>query len=377
MTWVCKEYVVHDVSTEAADTAFSSVIPAVAVGGGVDTNAQAAVYHGLCAIAASNLATISPDPNQDRLEALRQEKLALRHLRISIDTNSDAYFALAVAILAIMLGEHVSGRAHEFELHAHPALRCLELAASRKNDHQVMALAVLEQWSRLCAMCKIVPQNDIRAIRRALSNGNTIGYSSRFCANLSFGLLEVINTLHELHLRPTRPHPGEIARLQRELATERPPDGVVKSIPDHIFALGYHATALYFARVAWQLPSQASHVHKLIERGLRCMEGLETNGRAINNVVIAWAVSLIGSECDLADHQRRFIAWCDKPAIHKVPEMSSICEVAMATWEMRKNVPEKDHLMWWHSCEEVSKGGEAPWQYSPADGPPESRVTDA
>lgn len=353
-------------------SAYAAIVPSIAISGQTShtsIDAGLAVFHGVCGVAATSLSTNSPTNPGYRLEALHHEKLALRHIRRSIENGTDAYLTLAVAIMMLLLFEHLSGRAQEYRPHIQAGLRCLVLSEQGNPQDSTIA-SISEQFLLACALGNIVPNVRVGSLRRKLKDGR-VGYFEEQ-AGMALGMLDIIISINECYAYRDHIPQEKIDDLGLQLALHAPSESsFVESFNGRTGAVAYYATCLYFARAVKRVPPNHPDAVWAVEQGIQQLEAMQPSGRELNNCVIAWAGCLIGSECELEEHKSRFMAWCSSSAARDMLNLAAITMVAQYSWNMKRETPEKYCLLWYQFAE----GVEEFWypdrkeiQYSPAGG---------
>lgn len=353
-------------------SAYAAIVPSIAIGGRTShtsPDANSAVFHGLCGVAATSLFVSCPEVPSYRVQALHHEQLALRHLRRSIETGTDAYLTLAVAIMMLLLFEHLSGRAQDYRAHIQAGLRCLALSNQRTPRNSTAAM-ISEQFLLACALGNIVPNVPVASLRRNLADGRQ-GYFEEQ-AGMALGMLDVIISINQCYARGKEASEEEVEALGLRLNAHAP--GKLehpgeKSMNRRTGALAFYGASLYFARAVKGLPGTHPRVLWAIEQGLQQLETMRPTGRELNNCVIAWASCLVGSECEFPEHKRRFLIWSHSDEAREMMNLVPITMVAHHSWKMKEQCPEMFRTLWW----QFPEGADGVWypdrketQYSPA-----------
>lgn len=352
--------------------AYAAIVPSIAISGQISHNsfdAGAAVFHGVCGVAATSLSTNFPTLQGYRLEALHHEKLALRHLRRSIAQGTDAYLTLAVAIMMLLLFEHLSGRAQEYRAHIQAGLRCLVLS-EQGSPHDSTTSIISEQFLLACALGNIVPNIRVGSLRRKLKDGR-VGYFEEQ-AGMASGMLDVVMSINECHGSGVETPSEQIQDLGLQLALHAPPEHmIVDTFNGRTGALAYYAASLYFARGVKRVPPEHPDAVWAIDQAISQLEAMKPTGRELNNCVIAWAGCLIGSECQLEEHKQRFTAWCHSSLARDMLNLAAITMVTQHSWKIKEETPENYRLLWYQfldGMEDVWYPERTETQYSPVGG---------
>lgn len=339
-------------------SAYAAIVPGIAISNQITPHsaphATAAVFHGILGVAAASLSVDSPS---EGLEALHHETLALQHLRLGIEEGRDAHLPLAVAIMLLLLFEHISGRDHEYRAHIQAGLRCLVLAAQR-NSHDSTVAAISEQFLLGCALGNVVPELPLDCLRKQVGNGKRWYFEAK--AGMEAGMLEIINEIHEINHAGGHVSSHRAEELRRRLTSCEPVREKAEAEEAYgtasnrgTAALLFTAAELYFARVVQKLEANHPDVLWLMDKGLGQLEGIRPMGERLNNCITSWVGYLLGSECVLEKHQARFMAWCQSmasypPANTTGPQnVEALIMVARCSWEMKRAAPEKYRLLWY------------------------------
>lgn len=339
------DYVTSELSPPAGFvcSAYAAIVPSIAISGQVSTASQdagIAVFHGVCGVAATNLSTICSDNSLYRLEALHHERLALRHLRKSIESGTDAYLVLAVAIMMLLLFEHLSGRAQEYRAHIQAGIRCLVLSEQKISKNNT-ASVISEQFLLACALGNIIPDVSIESLRRNLTDGRP--GNSEGQAGMALEMLDIIISINECYAHHNEVGEEEVERLGERLKAHSPRElelsGEV-STNQRTGAFAFHGASIYYVRAVRRLSASHSDTIWAVEQGIRELEAMQPTGRELNNCVIAWATYIIGSECSLPNHKARFLTWCASDEAKELMDLTAITMVSQHTWKTREHSPE-------------------------------------
>lgn len=346
-------------------SAYGGIVPAMVVSSQTTPHsaphANAAVFHGVLSVAAASLSIESTSPG---LEALHHQTLTLEHLRQGIEEGSDAHLPLAVAIMLLLLFQHLSGRDHDYRAHMQAGLRCLVVAAQRDSRNRTVT-AISEQFLVGCALGNVMPEVRLDELQRQAEDGRRWDFEAQ--AGIEAGMVDIIIEINGINQAGGYVPRDRAERLRKRIASCKPVEDMEqtekadgKQPNSGLAVLLLSAMELYFLRGVQKLEAQHLDVLRLMERGLGELEGIKPTRETMINCVVAWVGFLLGSECVLEEHQARFMAWaqsmarCPSGDARGKQNAEAMIMVAKCSWGMKREAPETYRLLWY----QLDRGGD-------------------
>lgn len=291
-----------------------------------ESNAHVAVFHALCASAAYNLFELRGSEG-DRTLALKHDQQAIFHLRTSLaragggQGGSLGDQAVAMAIMACIAVEAISGTTQRWRTHVSGGLAYLEKLHSYGVDEAILApfrqhmvsMAILCDFP-VPAMLKIFLDNP------AAGHGLELTFPYYGVSKSFLVAQDRINALsagREPHgSTPVSEKELDVFELQLYLGFPSlpPPGGASEASPlgiivQHMSRVFYYAQLVFFQRSVRHAAVET--VQALVELGLSDLEAVERVGKGELGCMMLWPVLVIGAECGTTETRRRMRAWFD------------------------------------------------------------------
>ncbi|KAF7196826.1 Arginine metabolism regulation protein II [Pseudocercospora fuligena] len=310
-----------------------NLIPSVALesrmSSASDSDATAAVFHGVCAAACMSLAQANRGRESYRIRALGHSNLAFGHLRSSIENGTNSYFTVAIAVMTFLLVEHVADRAESFRAHLDAGLRCLMLAIKSKASLDDSTRAICEQWVIVCALGNISSPTHQQALLRAMGQGT--GYLTHG-NGIPLMLVELIVGINAFTAPESeavqKPEPAILEAQLRDLRLRASNNGTLE------LQVATTAASLYFTRAIQGLPIYKASAE--VDSGLAALELVKSDP---NDCIVAWTACVIGSECYTSEQKSRFVAWCRPGTNEYRSNIQFVRRFTRTVWDVRASFP--------------------------------------
>lgn len=284
-----------------------------------ESNSNVAIFHALCATAASNLYELGGRTNdEDRVLALGHEQQAISHLRNNLaqaDNHQDQSFAMA--IMACIMADAVSGTTQRWRTHVTGGLAYLAKLHARGLDETVVA-AFQRHMVSMAILCEIPVPDDLKDFLEDESTSQGLEFTFPYYG-VSRSFLRAYDRMNSLGEAVNNPTP-EIEReldafqLQQYLNfPTMPPQELLAPSQTHGLVLHHTAKVFYYAGLVFFQRSirreALDSVQSLVELGIQELESIERAGKGELGCMMLWPVVVLGAECAKSAMQSRMQAW--------------------------------------------------------------------
>ncbi|TWU70827.1 hypothetical protein ED733_000600 [Metarhizium rileyi] len=251
-----------------------------------ELNSNVAIFHAICASAASNLYELSGRVNdQDRMLALDHEQQAIRHLRSDLaqaDNHQDQSFAMA--IMACIMAHAISGTTQRWRAHVTGGLAYLARLHARGLDEAVVA-AFQRHIVSMAILCEIPVPDDLKEFLAEESTSEGLEFTFPYYG-VSRSFLRAYDRMKSLGDDVKSPSPD----LEKELDTFQlqqylnfptlPPQELLAPHQWHGLVIHHTAKVFYYAGLVFFQRSirqeEPDTVQTLVELGIQELESIET-----------------------------------------------------------------------------------------------------
>lgn len=294
--------------------AHRQTIPMMALSGhvsnwrGLDPNARAVVFHGVCAFIAKSLALMRNESHTYRVRAYNHEQLALSGLRTCIEASSTSFLALATACQTLMLCGHQVGMYTEAIQHLAAGIHFAVLAVESQHDTDGATASICEQFLVAVALMKYdISQHDLFCSRKGVG----IGIKRVSPTGLFLPYLEAIILINRtLPFRNGLPRQS-LTEIEQTLQAAHPPldDPEIDSDLQHAEQIIHYAIRIYFALTL--LHHAPFALRPIVLEGVTRLESLDIPQATNAHALLIWtlAIFVIGAGEDSGLVGRVF-AWC-------------------------------------------------------------------
>jgi hypothetical protein len=278
------------------------------------SNADVAIFHGLCASAAYNLYELTGRTNdQDRVLALYHDNEAVHHLRYNLeraDEHRDQSFAMA--IMACIAVEAVSGTTQRWRTHVSGGLAYLGKLASQGLEESALS-PYRQHMVKMAILCGFPVPDHLK------SDGLEFTFPYY---GISRSFLQAHDHINELldsvPAARTLEFDKELDSFELQLYTDFPSLSLHGPVSDrncnthgvvvhHTSKAFYYAGLVFFQR-SMRLVSIAA-VQDLVDLGVQELESIDRVGCGKLGCLMLWPVLVLGAECGTPDVQNRMQAW--------------------------------------------------------------------
>ncbi|GAB0134120.1 hypothetical protein EsDP_00002505 [Epichloe bromicola] len=284
-----------------------------------ESNANVAIFHALCASAASNLYNLGNMKNeQDRVLALNHDQQAITHLRNNLseaDSHQDQSFAMA--IMACIAADAISGTTSRWRTHVTGGLAYLAKLHARGLDAGVVA-AFQRHMVSMAILCEIPVPEHLKSFLENEASAESLEFTFPYYG-VSRSFLHAYDRMTKLgtaahDLTPELEKELDAFQLQQYLDFPTLPPQEMMS-PDQCQGLVLHHTAqvFYYARLVFFQRSirraGLDTVQSLVELGIHELVATERVGRGELGNMMLWPVIVLGAECDTTNVQDKMRMW--------------------------------------------------------------------
>lgn len=307
-----------------------------------------AVFHGICAASAFNLSNVKGNDDRTWRLGVRHRRLALYHLRHSMQANaSPKDESVWAAIWTFLYQEGVRGQVYEWRTHVE-GLRSLILAdpeAIRQND---LARPVYESFLCLTIMGNVQLDSELTALMAKLPPD--LDYLQQV-HGITRILLEIILKISS-HATTPSPQVDIIAdgtELQlllyspTSIATAGLDDGSARALV-HYSHVYYEATWIHFERLLRK--KDPTLLQDRVESAIEHLEAIEVEQNNPHGCIWAWPALVVAAECTDLRLQQRMFAWFKSKRRHGFGNLEVACDLARKVWASRVEVGRESDIHW-------------------------------
>jgi hypothetical protein len=322
-----------------------------------ESNSNVAIFHALCASAASNLYELSGRTNeQDRVLALNHEQQAISHLRNNLaqaDNHQDQSFAMA--IMACITADAISGTTQRWRAHVTGGLAYLAKLHARGLDEAVVA-AFQKYMVSMAILCEVPVPDDLKDFLDDETASEGLEFTFPYYG-VSRSFLRACDRMNSLgdavnNRSPELERELDAFQLQQYLDFPTlPAQG--SQAPGHAHALVLHHTAkvFYYARLVFfergirREPLDA--VQSLVDLGIQELESIERVGKGQLGCMMLWPVVVLGAECANEGMQNRLRLWFKNQRKLGFRNLVVLEEMIESIWTTRRSsAGNKRNLDW-------------------------------
>lgn len=296
-----------------------------------------AVFHGICAASAFNLSNVKGNDDRYWQLGIRHRRLALYHLRHSMQSNAstkdDSVWA---AIWTFLYQEGVRGQAYESRTHVE-GLRSLILADPEAIQQSDLARPVYESFLCLTIMGNVQLDAELTALMKKLPPD--MDYLQQV-HGITRVLLEIIMKI-SAHATSTSSQVDLIAdRIELQLLLYCPAntptvgldEGAARTLVrySHVY---YDATRIHFQRLLRK--KDPTLLQDLVASAIGHLEAIEAHQTNPHGCIWVWPALVIAAECTDLHLQQRMLAWFKSKTRHGFRNLDVACELARKVWATR------------------------------------------
>jgi hypothetical protein len=316
------------------------------------SNANVAIFHGICAAAAYNLHELSNRTiEEDHVLALHHDDAAVHHLRHNLE-QPDAHRdqSCAMAIMACIAVEAVSGTTQRWRTHVSGGLAYLADLQAQGLD-EVTLSPFRQHMVKMAILCGLPVSAHLKGFLDNES-GSADGLEFTFpYYGVSRSFLRAQDRVNDLLARvstgdgvPEVPEELDAFELQLYLNFPGLPNqGVRSASTDAIRDAVVHQTskAFYYAGLVFfqRCVRHASleSVQELVELGIQELECLDRIGHGSLGCLMLWPVLVLGAECSALNVQERMRDWFQAQRRLGFRNLVVLEELVVQLWMARKN----------------------------------------
>lgn len=318
-----------------------------------ESTGEAAVFHGICAASAFNLARLK-GPNQDEHlvdVGVKHRQLSLHHLRQSVqDSRQIQKLSTWAAILTFLIQGGVRGEPHEWREHAN-GLSSLILANTRMIQESWMAKSIYESCVCIMVLGNTHTEVELRPLLAEIRSGlEFVGP----CHGLTKPLLDIILGINSLAASKPFLSPDLVDRLELQLLAFSPSNIAVDGLEEnsarllvahvHIY---YYAAVIHLQRVL--RGRRPDMLQELVLRGVEHMEAAEAITGPKNGCIWVWPCLVIAAEATSPPVQHRIEAWFKQKRRYGFANMDVAGMVAQEVWRRRDQRPKNQGDICWQN----------------------------
>ncbi|GAO15864.1 hypothetical protein UVI_02051550 [Ustilaginoidea virens] len=313
-----------------------------------ESSANIAIFHALCASAASNLYELGGRANdRDRVLALNHEQQAIRHLRNNLaqaDSHQDETFAMA--IMACITADAISGTTQRWRTHVTGGLAYLSRLHAR-GLHEAVVGDFQKHMVSMAILCEIPVAQHLKSFLYDESSAESLEFTFPYYG-VSRSFLRAYDYMNQLgratdNMTPELERQLDAFQLQQYLdfpAPPPPPGGLLAS-PNQMqgLVLFHTAKVFYYARLVFFQRSirrdGLDTVQSLVDLGMQELESIERIGRGELGNMMLWPVIVLGAECRSRGMQRRMTTWFEKQRKLGFRNVAVLEELVATVWAAR------------------------------------------
>ncbi|KIW38029.1 uncharacterized protein PV06_10005 [Exophiala oligosperma] len=307
-----------------------------------------AVFHGICAASAFNLSNIKANDDRFWRLGIRHRRLALYHLRHSMqDSASTKDDSVWAAIWTFLYQEGVRGQAYEWRTHVE-GLRSLILADPEAIRQSDLARPVYESFLCLTIMGNVQLDAELTALMRKLPPD--LDYLQPV-HGITRVLLEIILKI-SCHIASPSPEVDIIAdRIELQLLLYCPANittagldkGAARTLVrySHVY---YDATRIHFQRLLRK--KDPTLLQDLVASAIGHLEAIEADQTNPHGCIWVWPALVIAAECTDLHLQQRMLAWFKSKRRHGFRNLEVACDLARKVWTTRVESTPGSNIHW-------------------------------
>lgn len=307
------------------------------------SNADVAIFHAICASAAYNLYELGGRASEDdHVLALRHDHQAIHHLRHNLaETNPHRAQSVAMAIMACIAVEAISGTTERWRTHVSGGLAYLARLFSQAPDKQLLS-PFRHHMVKMAILCDFIVPADLKSFLDDVTDMAVeleftfpyYGVSRSFLRRQDY-----INSLIAASSQSSQSaEEADTFELQMYLDFPSiPPPGLAcTSSETHGLVVHHAAKAFYYAQLVYFQRSfrgsPLSAVQDLVGLGVTELESI---GRDDLGCVMLWPAIVLGSESGNASNQARVSSWFRSQRRLGFRNLVVLEELIGAVWEAR------------------------------------------
>ncbi|KAK2592589.1 arginine metabolism regulation protein II [Conoideocrella luteorostrata] len=312
-----------------------------------ESNSNVAIFHALCASAASNLYELGDRKGEhDRVLALHHEQQAISHLRNNLaqaDKHQDQAFAMA--IMACITADAISGTTQRWRTHVTGGLAYLAKLHARGLDEAVVA-AFQKHMVSMAILCEIPVPNDLKSFLNDEIAAEGLEFTFPYYG-VSRSFLRAYDRMTSLGAEVSNPtleleKDLDAFQLQQylEFPTLPPQESLSPNQPQGL-VLHHTAKVFYYARLVFFQRSirrdRLDTVQSLVELGIQELESIERVGKGELGNMMLWPVVVLGAECGLPAMQNQMRLWFKNQRKLGFRNVVVLEEMIESIWTARKS----------------------------------------
>lgn len=328
------------------------------VSGSTISNAGVAIFHAVCASAAYNLYELGGRSNeQDHVLALNHDQHAIYHLRhnlTGINLHQDQ--SVAMAIMACIVVEAISGTTERWRTHVSGGLAYLARLHSQGVDERILA-AFRHHMVKMAILCDVSVPSDLNSFLHDDSSAGAEGLEFTFPY---YGVSRSFLRSHDRIDRFAASHDmseTELDAFELQLYLDfpglPPPDLACTMSASHGVVIHHIAKVFYYAQlVFFQYSIRRSpldSVQALVELGVVELESIERVGRGELGCIMLWPALVLGAESGTPDLQRRVRAWFQSQRKLGFRNLVVLEALIAAVWQARADCGVDMNYVDWQS----------------------------
>lgn len=319
------------------------------------SNADVAIFHAICASAAYNLYELGARASgEDHVLALRHDQQAIHYLRHNLaETNPDRAQSVAMAIMACIAVEAISGTTERWRTHVSGGLAYLARLFSQGVDKQLLS-PFRHHMVKMAILCDFIVPADLKSF---LDDDTYLAVELEFTFpyyGVSRSFLrrqDYINSLVALSNQSNQlAEEADAFELQMYLDFPSiPPPGLAcTSRETHGLVVHHAAKAFYYAQLVYfqrsLRASPLSAVQDLVGLGVAELESI---GRGELGCVMLWPAIVLGSESGTSSNQARVSSWFRSQRRLGFRNLVVLEDLIAAVWKARSGGSSSSHDIGW------------------------------
>lgn len=319
------------------------------------SNADIAIFHAICASAAYNLYELGGRASEeDHVLALRHDQQAIHYLRHNLaETNPHRAQSVAMAIMACIAVEAISGTTERWRTHVSGGLAYLARLFSQGVDKQLLS-PFRHHMVKMAILCDFIVPTDLKSF---LDDDTNMAVELEFTFpyyGVSRSFLRRQDYINSL-IAPSNQskqsaEEADAFELQMYLDFPSiPPPGLAcTSRETHGLVVHHAAKAFYYAQLVYfqrsLRGSPLSAVQDLVGLGVAELESI---GRGELGCVMLWPAIVLGSECGTSSNQARVSSWFRSQRRLGFRNLVFLEDLIAAVWKARSGGDAGGHDIGW------------------------------
>ncbi|KAL6251468.1 arginine metabolism regulation protein II [Rhinocladiella similis] len=307
-----------------------------------------AVFHGICAASAFNLSNVKGNDERFWRLGIRHRRLALYHLRHSMQSNAstkdDSVWA---AIWTFLYQEGVRGQAYEWRTHVE-GLRSLILADPEAIQRSDLARTVYESFLCLTIMGNVQLDAELTTLMEKLPPD--LDYLQPV-HGITRVLLEIILKISSHATPPSSQVDITADRIELQLLLYCPANITTAGLDEdaartlvrysHVY---YDATRIHFQRLLRK--KDPTLLQDLVAGAIGHLEAIEVDQTNPHGCIWVWPALVIAAECTDLHLQQRMLAWFRSKRRHGFRNLDVACDLARKVWATRVESTLGSNIHW-------------------------------